>query len=130
MNRSALYQRLIGENMKSKFLPLSFLLLFLLLSVSACGAKESTDVKNDIVGKWVSDDKSLTLEFTAEQKIHSVYDAGNFTNTMDSDTVWMDDNTLLGVWEMNMTTWNVRILGDKMELKSDDGRKLIMYRSE
>ena len=116
--------------MKSKFLPLSFLLLFLLLSVSACGAKESTDVKNDIVGKWVSDDKSLTLEFTAEQKIHSVYDAGNFTNTMDSDTIWMDDNTLLGVWEMNMTTWNVRIWGDKMELKSDDGRKLIMYRSE
>lgn len=116
--------------MKSKFVFLSFLLLVLLLSVSACGAKESSDVKSDIIGKWVSDDKSLTLEFTVEQKIHSVYDGGGFTNKMDSDTVWIDDNTLMGVWEISMTTWKVRIWGDKMELKSDDGRKLTMYRSK
>lgn len=116
--------------MKSKFVFLYFLLLVLLLSVSACGTKESSDVKSDIIGKWISSDKSLTLEFAVEQKIHSVYDGGGFTNTMDSNTVWLDENTLMGVWEISMTTWKVRIWGDKMELKSDDGRKLTMYRSK
>lgn len=116
--------------MKSKFALLSFLLLVLLLLVSACGAKESSDVKSDIIGKWASEDKSLTLEFDANQKIHSIYDGGGFTNTMDSDTVWVDENILMGVWEISMTTWKVQIWGDKMEMKSDDGRKQTMYRSQ
>ena len=116
--------------MKNKFALLFFILLILALSVSACGAKESADVKSDIIGKWVSNDKSLTLEFNAEQKVHSVYDGGGFTNTMNSDTVWLDENTLMGVWEISMTTWKVRIWGDKMELKSEDGRKLTMHRSQ
>lgn len=116
--------------MKTKFVLLSFLLFALVLTISACGEKESSDVKNDIIGKWISDDKSLSLDFTVEQKIHSVYDGGGFTNTMDSDSVWLDDKTLLGVWEMNMTTWGVRIWGDKMELKAEDGRKLTLNRSK
>lgn len=114
--------------MKSKIASLFFLALVLLLSVSACGAEESSDVKSDIVGKWVSGDESLTIEFTADQKVHSVYDGGGFTNTLDSDTIWIDENTLVGVWEMTMVTWKVRIWGDKMELKSEDGRKLTMHR--
>lgn len=116
--------------MKNKLTLLSFLLLVLLLSVSACGAKASADVKSDIIGNWVSEDKSLTLEFTAGQKMHSVYDGGGFTTTMNSDTIWVDENILMGVWEINMVTWEVQIWGDKMVLKSGDGRKLTMYRSE
>ena len=116
--------------MKNKFPQLFSLLLALLLLVSACGAKESLDVKSDILGKWVSSDKSLTLEFTADNKVHSVYDGGGFKNEVNSDTVWIGDNTLLGVWEMSMATWEVRIWGNKMELKSGDGRKITMNRSQ
>jgi len=115
-------------NSKKGFLLL--LLSVLALTICACGEKQSTDVKIDIVGTWISDDDSLTIEFTTDQKIHSVYNTGNISINMNSETVWVDENILLGVWEPNISTWKVRIWGDKMELKSDDGRKLIMYRSK
>ena len=116
--------------MNKKPVLLALLLVVLILLVSACGVKESTDVKSDIIGKWGSDDKSLTLEFTADQEMHSVYDGGNSTNTMGGRIVWVDENSIIGAWEFNITTWEVRIWGDKMQLKSEDGRKITMYRSD
>ena len=116
--------------MRNKFALITFLLLFLSISVSACGAKESTNVKSDIIGKWATKDESLIIEYTADQNIHSIKTGENFSFDMNGETHWIEDNVIIGTWEINVTTWEVRIWGDKMELKSDDGRKLTLYRTD
>jgi hypothetical protein len=104
------------------------LAILLVLALSACGAAPSNDVKSEIIGGWISDDKTLTLEFTVEPRIYGHYDKNGIVARMEGETTWVDNNVLLGVWENNPKNWNVKMRGDKMELKSDDGQKLTMSR--
>lgn len=117
--------------MKNKFTKLLFVLLILVISLSACGAKESSDVKKDIIGKWVSSDEILTLDFTADKKMHSVYSTQNGVSlTTDNNAIWLDDNHLLGTWDANMMAWKVRIWDDEMQLKPAKGQTIKMSRSK
>lgn len=102
-------------------------LLLLVVLVTACSAG-STNVQGDIIGEWVSTDGTRTLTFRDDETMSSVYDNGSVSITMSSDTVWLDDTTLLGTWETSMDSWSVKIQGEKMTLKSSHGDKLVMVR--
>lgn len=104
--------------------------LALLLGLAACGQGTSTDPQRDIIGRWQSRDGTWTLEFTAQGKVHSVYESGGIREEADSDTVFLDDTHILGVWELNMQAWEVRIRGDQMTLIGGDGRRLEFRRVE
>jgi len=107
---------------KSTIAIVVFLLIF------SCGKQASTNVKEDIIGKWESNDESLVLEFTNEGKVNAERKQEHFTNTTTSDLIFIDDNHIVGVWEFNIATWEVNIYGDKMTLVRDDGEKLKLNR--
>ncbi len=98
--------------------------LFFAVGLIACGGNYSTEIKKDIIGIWESNDKSLTLEFTADGKVNSVIKQDGFTNESSSDLIFMDESNILGVWEFNLQLWNVQIRGNKMNLTSANGDKL------
>jgi len=99
-----------------------------LLLLWSCGASESTNPQEDIIGIWESTDNTLTLEFTKEGKVNSVNNQGNFTNEMTADLIFIDETHIVGVWEFNIATWEVNIYGNKMTLVRDDGEKLKLNR--
>ena len=103
---------------------ISVLILLSTLLVISCGEQKSTNIKDDIIGKWNSTDKMLTLEFTKDGKINSVRDQGNFINETTADLIFIDETHIVGVWEFNLATWEVNIYGSKMTLKRDDGEKI------
>jgi photosystem II stability/assembly factor-like uncharacterized protein len=104
------------------------LAILFVLALSACGAALSNDVKSDVIGKWISDDETLTLKFTVEPGVYGTYTANGVTLRTEGKTTWVAENVLLGIWENNPKNWRVKIWGDKMELKSDDGQTLAMRR--
>lgn len=99
----------------------SITIIFIILS---CAGKESSNPQNDIIGKWQTNDKSLTLDFTNQGKVNSINKQGSFSNEMTADLIFIDDVHIVGVWEFNLATWKVNIYGDKMTLIRDDGEKL------
>jgi hypothetical protein len=113
------------KNKKIIFLSLFIVLLF---SLTACLAKESTDVKKDIIGKWATSDNSATLEFTADNQVHYTMKNGGVNMTVNGNLAWISDNVTLAVWEPQMQPCEVHIWGDKMELKPDNGDTLTVYR--
>ena len=98
--------------------------IFIILIICSCGNQESTDPQKDIIGKWESSDKTLTLEFTDQGKVNSVKRQDHFTNESTSDLIFVDETNILGVWEFSLQTWSVHIYGGKMTLISANGEKL------
>lgn len=109
-----------------------FFSLVFLLGLAACRQKESTEPQKDIIGKWQSQDGTLTLEFTAEDKVHSIYMSGGIGHEIKSDTIFTDDTHIVGVWErsIQVQTWEVHIRGDQMTLIGEDGTQLKFHRIE
>ena len=96
------------------------ILLILVSSLSAaCGEKESTDPKKDIVGTWQSEDKTWTLIFTAQDTFTSVHESEGSRVEISGANIFIDStNQLTSVG--NFLGSEVHIKGDQMTLTSDD----------
>jgi len=123
-------QKCTHERPRSRFtsIPRFFSIVLLGLLLTACGQNVSTDPGNDIIGTWISNDGIYTLTFTPEGKISSVVQSEGFRNELKSDLIFTDDTHIVGVWEMDIQEWEVRIKGDRMVLKGEDGRKINLRR--
>ncbi|MFC1760162.1 hypothetical protein ACFLZD_01415 [Candidatus Neomarinimicrobiota bacterium] len=103
---------------------------FIILFIWSCGASQSANPQEDIIGKWETNDKNLTLEFTDGGKVNSVKQSKHIINESTSDQIFVDEMHIIGVWEFNLATWEVKIYGDKMTLVRDDGEKLKLNKIE
>ena len=123
-------KRYTHEWPRSRFtsFPRFFSIVLLGLLLTACGKNVSTDPGNDIIGTWISKDGIYTLTFTPEGKISSVVQSEGFRIVLKSDLIFTDDTHIVGVWEMDIQEWEVRIKGDRMVLKGEDGRKINLGR--
>ena len=92
-----------------------------------CSAKESTNVKRDSIGEWISRDKSQSL-YISPDHVGGTAKKNGVSQSLLGDKKWINENTIAGVWEKKVVNWVMRIWGDKMVLTSDDGRTLTMYR--
>jgi hypothetical protein len=90
-----------------------------------CGrAPESQDPQADIIGKWESTDGELTLDFRPDGALIAHWDRGGLVLDTESETVFVDKNQLLGVWESGLTTYTVHIYGDEMTLEASEGEEI------
>lgn len=84
--------------------------------------------QKDIIGKWISLDKSWILEFKENGKLLSQLDRGNVKFDTESKTIFIDDNHLLGVWDRNMQAYEVRVYPKKILLIGSDGKETQFHR--
>jgi len=106
------------------FLLLSFIILNCSNSKEKIRGEESKQPKKDIIGKWESLDKTLTLEFKADGKLISQLKKGGLNVDSKSETVFLDEKHLLGVWEHDLPTFEVHVYPEQMVLKRDNGDKI------
>lgn len=96
----------------------------------SCRVKEAASKapQKDIMGKWISSDKSLTLKFKTNGKLFFQIDRGNVKINGASNTIFVDDNHLMGVWERSVQVYEVRVYSKKMVLIDDGGKETQFHR--
>lgn len=106
------------------------LIILMSLPILGCGGNLSENPQEEIIGRWKSMDGSLNMEFTRDGKLHVVYIEIGFCREANSDLVFMNDGSLLGVWETPMRVWEMEISGKNMTLISEDGEEVQLIQFE
>lgn len=110
--------------MKIKTIFAALLIIPIFLFFSNCtGEPASENPKKDIIGKWESADKTLTIEFKTDQKLYAQKNAGGFINEVNSETKFIDDFNILATWERNLQIYEIQVYTNHFVLKNNDGKK-------
>ena len=112
--------------------PLILILGISFICLSGCvQQEESKEPQKDIIGKWVSSDKSLKMEFRADGKMLVHEKTENVTSNTESVTVFLDQTHLLGTWSgFIQDIYEVHIYGNRMTLDNGKGKEIKLRRVE
>ena len=110
--------------MKKAISTIVALVLAMLLPLGCGRAPESQDPQADIIGKWESTDGNLTLDFRPDGALIAHWVRGGVVVDTEAETVFVDEDQLVGVWGGGLTIYTVHIYGDEMTLETSEGEDI------
>jgi hypothetical protein len=109
--------------MLRKVLPTGLVILTAAFA-AACGSSGSSqpvslNPQQDIVGSWSC--QGMELTFSSDSTVSWVINYSGVVEKGSGDVGFVDNNHVIGVWDMSAQEYEVDIRGNEMELKPENG---------